>query len=66
MARSKKFDDLLIESLKDPNEALAYLTVVFEEYKDGDEESLAVLQRALQYVAKAYKVSKKPCHIKKR
>lgn len=53
MPRSKKYKDLLIESLKDPEEALAYLNAVLEELKADDEESQKMLLIALKNVAKA-------------
>ena len=57
--RVKKYEDSLIESLKNPVEAAAYLTVHIEDNSKYAEESFFL---ALQDVAKAYgikKVSKK-------
>ena len=53
MARSKKFNDLLIESLKDKDEAIAYLNAILEDCKDGDEESQKLLLLALKNIAEA-------------
>lgn len=45
------FNDYLIESLKDPEQAAAYLQVAFDEYQeDGDTE---FFMKALRNVAKA-------------
>lgn len=63
MARSKKYKDLLIESLRDPHEAIAYLNAILEEIKMDDPESQKMLLIALKNVAKAQggiaKVAKK-------
>ena len=53
MARSKKFNDLLIESLKDKDEAIAYLNAILEDCKEGDEESQKLLLLALKNIAEA-------------
>lgn len=53
MPRSKKYQDLLVESLKDPEEAVAYLNAVLDEYKRGDQESQKLLLMALENVALA-------------
>lgn len=53
MARSKNYKDLLIESLKDPKEAVGYLNAILEDYKDNDEESQRVLLAALKDIAEA-------------
>ena len=51
LKNTTSFKDSLIKSLKDPEEARAYLEAVLEEYKkDGDERPLL---RALQYVSEA-------------
>ena len=51
LKNTTSFKDNLIKSLKDPEEARAYLETVLEEYeKDGDERPLF---RALQYVSEA-------------
>lgn len=52
MPRSKKYQELLIESLKDPREAIAYLNAILEDIKD-DEESQKMLLVALKNVAQA-------------
>jgi probable addiction module antidote protein len=49
--RVKKYEASLIESLKDPNEAVAYLNAHLNE-EEGDTEELFLL--ALRHVAKAY------------
>jgi probable addiction module antidote protein len=63
MARSKKYKDLLIKALKDPQEALAYLNAILEECKDETEESQKLLLMALKDIAEAQggmaKLSKK-------
>jgi len=64
MARSKNYQDLLIESLKDPKEALSYLNAILEECYDCDEkESQKLLLLALSNIAQAQggiaKLSKK-------
>ncbi len=53
MARSKNYNDLLIESLKNHKEAMAYLNAALEECKDGSEESQKLLLIALKNVAQA-------------
>lgn len=53
MKRSKNYHDLLIESLKDPREAMAYLNAALEDCKDGSEESQNILLVALRNVALA-------------
>ena len=51
LKNTTSFRDNLIKSLKDPEEARAYLEAVLEEYKkDGDKRPLF---RALQYVSEA-------------
>lgn len=51
LKNSRPYEEGLIEDLKDPEEARAYLEAVLEEYKkDGDERPLL---RALQYVSEA-------------
>lgn len=63
MARSKKYQDLLIESLKDHDEAVAYLNAALEESQKGDKESQELLLIALRNVVKAHggmaKIAKK-------
>ncbi len=53
MARSKKYKDLLIEALKEPSEAVAYLNAILKEYNANDEESQKMLLIALKNVVKA-------------
>ena len=53
MARSRKYQDFLIEQLKDHDEAVAYLNAALEESLKGDEESLQVFLIALRNVAEA-------------
>ena len=51
MERSKKYNDLLIESLKDPEEAIFYLNAVLQDCRTDEEESQKLLLLALQNVA---------------
>ncbi len=53
MTRSKKYQDFLIENLKDHDEAVAYLNAALEESLKGDEESLHLFLIALRNVAEA-------------
>lgn len=53
MAKSKKYQDFLIEQLKDHDEAVAYLNAALEESLKGDEESQQVFLIALRNVAEA-------------
>lgn len=53
MVRSKKYDDELLEVLKDHKEAVAYLNMALEESMQGDEESQEILLMALRHVAEA-------------
>jgi len=53
MVRSKNYNQLLVESLKDRKEALAYLNAALEECKDGSEESQKLLLIALKNIAQA-------------
>ncbi len=53
MPRSRKYKELLIESLKDPKEALAYLNAILEEARDESEESQKLLLFALKDIAEA-------------
>jgi probable addiction module antidote protein len=53
MARSRKYQDWLIEQLKDHDEAVAYLNTAFEESLKGDEESQQLFLMALRNVAEA-------------
>lgn len=52
--KTRKYEDSLIESLKDPTEAAAYLTVHLEGQDKYAEETFLL---ALQDVAKAYGIS---------
>lgn len=51
--KSTKYEDLLIERLKDHDEAVAYLNVSLEESLKGDEESKKLFLIALRNVAEA-------------
>ncbi len=53
MAKSKKYQDWLIERLKDHDEAVAYLNAALEESLKGDEESQYLFLMALRNVAEA-------------
>lgn len=53
MARSKKYEDWLIERLKDHDEAIAYLNAALEESLDGTKESKKVLMMAIRNVVEA-------------
>ncbi len=53
MAKSKKYQDWLIEKLKDHDEAVAYLNAALEESLKGDEESQHLFLTALRNVAEA-------------
>ena len=53
MAKSKKYQDFLLEHLKDHNESVAYLNAALEESLKGDEESQYVFLIALRNVAEA-------------
>ncbi len=53
MARSEKYDDWLLEKLKDHDEAVAYLNAALEESLKGDEESQYLFLMALRNVAEA-------------
>jgi len=64
MVRSRNYQDQLIESLKDPKEALGYLNAIIEECHDCDEdEAQKLLLLALSNIAQAQggiaKLSKK-------
>lgn len=51
MRRTRDYDASLIESLRDPEEAAAYIAAVKAEHSDGD----PVLAMALENVRKAQK-----------
>ena len=53
MAKSKDYQDWLIERLKDHDEAVAYLNSALEESLKGDEESKHLFLIALRNVAQA-------------
>lgn len=53
MDKCKNYNDLLIESLKKPREAVAYLNAALEECKDGSAESQKLLLIAFKNVALA-------------
>ena len=54
MAKSKKYQDWLIEKLKDHDEAVAYLNAALEESFKGDEESQHLFLLAVRNVAEAH------------
>ena len=54
MAKSKKYQDWLIEKLKDHDEAVAYLNAALEESLKGDEESQHLFLLAIKNVAEAH------------
>lgn len=68
MARSRSYQEELIEALRDHDEAVAYLNAALEESMEGDEESQELFLRALRNVAEAQgglgKLSKK-VHIRR-
>ncbi|WP_194847938.1 addiction module antidote protein [Candidatus Neptunochlamydia vexilliferae] len=53
MAKSRKYQDWLIERLKDHDEAVAYLNAALEESLKGDEESQHLFLLAVRNVAEA-------------
>lgn len=53
MARSEKYQDFLIEHLKNHDEAVAYLNAALEESLKGDEDSRQLFLIALRNVADA-------------
>lgn len=53
MAKSKKYQDFLLERLKDHDEAVVYLNAALEESLKGDEESKHLFLIALRNVAEA-------------
>jgi len=53
MAKKRKYQDFLIEELKDHDEAVAYLNAALEESLKGDEESKHLFLLALRNVAEA-------------
>ena len=53
MAKSRKYQDFLIEQLKDHDEAVAYLNAALEESLKGDTESQQLFLIALRNVAEA-------------
>jgi len=54
MRKSKKYQDWLIEKLKDHDEAVAYLNAALEESLKGDEESQHLFLLAVRNVAEAH------------
>ena len=54
MSRSSKYQDWLIDQLKDHDEAVAYLNAALEESLKGDEESQHLFLIALRNVAEAH------------
>src|ERR1700730_13966292 len=53
MPRSKDYREYLVERLRDPKKALAYLNAALEDCKDGSQESQQVLLLAFKAVANA-------------
>jgi len=53
MRKSKNYNDLLIKSLKNQKEAVAYLNAALEECKDGSPESQKLLLIAFKNAALA-------------
>src|ERR1700722_930802 len=53
MARSKKYQEFLLEHLADHDEAVAYLNTALEESLKGDEESQHLFLVALRNVVEA-------------
>ncbi len=53
MAKSRKYQDFLIEHLKDRDEAIAYLNAALEESLKGDAESQHLFLTALRNVEQA-------------
>jgi len=53
MRKSRKYQDWLLEKLKDHDEAVAYLNTALEESLKGDEESQHLFLIALRNVAEA-------------
>ncbi len=53
MAKSVKYQDWLIEKLRDHDEAVAYLNAALEESLKGDEESQNLFLLAVRNVAEA-------------
>ncbi len=53
MPKTRKYEEWLIESLKDHDAAVAYLNAALEESLKGDAESQEVLLMALRAVAEA-------------
>jgi len=54
MAKSKNYQNWLIEKLKDHDEAVAYLNAALEESLKGDEESQHLFLIALRNVVEAH------------
>ena len=53
MPRSRDYREYLIERLRDPKKAIAYLNAALEDCKDGSPESQQVLLLAFKTVAQA-------------
>ncbi len=53
MVKTRKYEEYLIESLKDHDAAVAYLNAAFEESLKGDAESQELFLLALRDVAEA-------------
>jgi DNA-binding phage protein len=53
LKRSSKYQDFLIDLLKNPKEAAAYLNAVIQDTRDDSEESKKLLLLALRNIAEA-------------
>ncbi len=53
MTRNRKYQDFLLEELKDHDEAVAYLNAALEESLKGDEDSQHLFLLALRNMAEA-------------
>ena len=53
MPRSKDYKEYLIERLRDPKKAIAYLNAALKDCKDGSQESQQLLLLAFKTVAEA-------------
>lgn len=54
MAKSKSYETILLKSLSNPKEALAYLNAALQECTDGSPESQKLLLMALKNVSLAH------------
>lgn len=53
MPKSKDYNEFLIERLRDPKKAVAYLNAVLEDCKDGSEESQQLLLLVVKAIIQA-------------